>query len=116
MVNLILGTTSKGRKELFSKLGLKFVSKGSEVDEYFKGRPEKPEDLCLCLAKLKAEDVAQHFSEGLVLGFDTVALFENEIIEKPKSREEQYQRLKRFSGKKLVVYTGILLILRIKRL
>ena len=110
MIQLILGTTSQGRKDLFEQLGVNFISKGSNIDEYFENRPQNPKDLCLALSKLKAENVAQSFSEGLVLGFDTVALFENTILEKPKSRKEQYERLKRISGKKLEVYTGIYII------
>ena len=110
MTQLILGTTSKPRQQLFSQLGVDFISKGSDVDEYFEGRPDTPKELCLELARLKAENVSQHFSKGLVLGLDTVAFFEGEIIEKPKSRDELYLRLQRFSGNTLTVYTGIHII------
>ena len=64
MVKLILGTTSPHRKKAFLFLGLDYECRGSDVDEYFEGRPDNPEELVRHLAKLKANAVAAHYSEG----------------------------------------------------
>ena len=107
---LILATSSPHRKRTFSTLGINFVAEGSDVDEYFDGRPESPGELVLHLSQLKAKAVAGKHSEGIVVGFDSVAYFQGEILEKPKSREEAYQRLKRLSGQQYDFYTGIYMI------
>ena len=82
--NLILATTSPYRLEIFKKLGLHFTSEGSNVDEYTADRPSNPEDLTKYLAKLKAESVAENYQTGIVIGFDSVGLFNGEILEKPR--------------------------------
>ncbi len=110
MVKIILATTSPYRREAFKFLGLNFVVEESGVEEYFKGRPKRPEALVKQLAKLKAESVAKNHSKGIVIGFDSVCWFKNRIFEKPKSRKEAFQRLKSLSGKNHQFYTGIYLI------
>ena len=110
MTKIILATISSSRKEAFKSLGLDFIAEGSNVEEYFDGRPNHPEELTQCLAKLKAESVAKNHKEGIVIGFDSILFFNNQIIEKPKSREEAYNRLKSLSGNKCQYYTGIYII------
>ena len=110
MIKIILATSSPSRKETFKSLGLDFIAEGSEINEYFDERPTKPEELTLCLAKLKAEAVAKNHKEGIVIGFDSVLFFNNQILEKPTSRGEAYNRLKSLSGNKCQYYTGVYLI------
>lgn len=110
MDKIILATTSPYRKAAFEFLGLDFIAEGSNVDEYFDGRPDSPEDLVKHLAKLKAEAVAKNHSQGIVIGFDSAGYFNGKIFEKPKSRQEAYERLKALSGKTHEFYTGIHMI------
>lgn len=110
MNKIILATSSPYRKEAFKFLDLDFTSKGSDVDEHFDGRPDSPEELVLFLAKLKAESVAKNYTEGILIGFDSVGWFNNTILEKSKSREETFDRLKALSGNKHQFYTGIHMI------
>jgi len=110
MTKLILATTSPHRKTIFDTLGLEYVAQGSDVDEYFEGRPENPADLVKELSRLKAESVAKRFSEGIVLAFDSVGFFDGEILEKPKSKEDAFQRLKSLSGETHYFFTGIHMI------
>lgn len=107
---IILATSSPYRQEAFKFLGLNFVTNASNIDEYFDGRPESPEELVTQLARIKAEAVAKNYSEGIIIGFDSVGLLNNEILEKPKSREEAFNRLKAFSGNNHQFYTGIYMI------
>jgi len=108
--DLILATTSPYRLEIFNKLGLHFTSKWSDVDEYTADRPSEPEALTKHLAKLKAESVAQNHKTWIVIGFDSVGLFNGEILEKPKSREEWFARLKAMSGNTFAFYSGVHMI------
>jgi len=110
MKKIILATTSPYRQEAFKMLDIDFEAAGSNVDETFDGRPGHPEELVLELAKRKAEAVAENYKEGIVIGFDSVGWFKGEILEKPKDREEAFQRLKKLSGNIHKFYTGIHLI------
>nr|MBA4405349.1 septum formation protein Maf [Nanoarchaeum sp.] len=109
-MKIILATTSSYRQEAFKSLNLDFTSEGSDVEEYFDGRPESPEDLVKELSKLKAEAVREKHTQGIVIGFDSVGYFKEEVLEKPKSRKEAYDRLKALSGNNHQFYTGIFMI------
>lgn len=107
MSKIILATSSSHKIKAFGSLGLDFISQGSEIDECFDGRPDLPEELVLCLAKLKVEAVARDHDSGIVIGFDSVGLYDGKIIEKPSSEEEVRQRLKMLSGKTYQFHTGV---------
>jgi septum formation protein len=108
---LILATTSPYRKEAFAMLGIPFEIEGSNVEEYFDGRPDDPSGLVSHLAKLKAEAVSDRHNEFCtIIGFDSVGWFNQEILEKPKSQEEAFERLKALSGSKYQFLTGIHII------
>ncbi len=109
-MKIILATTSPYRQEAFKSLNLDFEAEGSNVEEYFDGRPENPEDLVKELSRLKAEAVKGKHDEGVVIGFDSVGCFNEEILEKPKSRQEAYDRLKALSNNNHQFYTGIFMI------
>ena len=118
MTELILATTSPFRKRLFETLGIDFICEGSDVDEYTSNRPESAPELVKYLSRLKAEAVAKNHDSGIIVGFDSVAVYYGgtvnnpleEILEKPKSREEDFNRLKKLSGRVHYFYTGIHMI------
>ncbi len=110
MTKIILATSSPYRQEAFRFLDLDFVAQGSNADEYFDGRPDSPKELVLCLAKIKAEAVAKKYDTGIIIGFDSVGWFNRQVLEKPKSREEAFERLKFLSGNTHQFYTGIYMI------
>lgn len=109
-MKLILATTSPYRQEAFKQINLDFISQGSEVEEYFKGRPNNPRELVETLSRLKAEAVAERHNDGIVIGFDSVGAIEGKILEKPKSMEEEFIRLRSVSGKHCEFYTGVHMI------
>lgn len=109
-MKIILATTSPYRLQAFEMLGIGFMAEGGNVDEDFDGRPNKPDKLVACLAKLKAEAVAKYHSDGVVVGFDTVGWFNGQLLEKPTSREGAFDRLMSLSGNCYQLFTGIHLI------
>lgn len=109
-MKIILATTSPYRQEAFGMLDIDFEAAGSNIDETFDGRPDNPGKLVKELSKRKAESVAKKYKEGIVIGFDSVGWFQGEILEKPKDREESFQRLKKLSGNIHKFYTGIHMI------
>ena len=110
MPKIILATTSPYRIEAFKMLRIEFKAAGSEIDEDFFGRPDKPQELVKELAKRKAEAVAGKYTDEIVIGFDSVGWFQNKILEKPKNHEEAYERLMIMSGKAFQFFTGICII------
>ncbi len=106
MQKIILATISPYRKEVFGYLGIPFGVEGSNVDESQSER-DNPEELVKGLSKLKAEAVARNHSDAIVIGMDSVTYFDGQILEKPKSKEEDFQRLKALSGNNHQFYTGI---------
>ena len=110
MKKVILATASPYRQEAFRMLGIDFEASASDVDEDFPGRPTDPQELVKELARRKAEFVAEKYPSGVVIGFDSVGYFEGEVLEKPKTREESFDRIRKLSGKTHYFYTGICVI------
>jgi septum formation protein len=109
-MKIILATSSPYRIEAMKFTGIPFEAIGSNINEYFEGRPNKPRLLVKHLSKLKAEAVAKDCIDSLVIGMDSVGYFEGDILEKPKSYEEVFERLKGFSGRRHQFYTGVTMI------
>lgn len=110
MQKIILATKSLYRQEAFRFLDLDFSVEVSNVDERADGRPKNPEELVKHLSKLKAEAVAKNHSDEIIIGFDSVGWFNNMVLEKPKTREEAFKRLKSLSGNTHMFYTGVYMI------
>lgn len=108
-MKIILATSSPYRRETFGYLGIPFEAEGSGVDESQLKR-NNPEELVKQLSRLKAEAVAKNHSGAIVVGMDSVTYFNGKIFEKPKSKEEDFKRLKALSGKRHQFYTGIYMV------
>lgn len=106
MSKIILATTSPYRIEALKFLGIDFAAEGSKVDESQVER-EDPEDLVRTLSRLKAEAVAKNHQDAIVLGMDSIGCLAGKILEKPKSKEDEYERLKALSGNDFQFLTGI---------
>jgi septum formation protein len=105
MLNIILASKSKVRKEILENHKITCMVEVSNVDE----EPIKesllkegatPEIISKNLAELKANKVSQKVSNTLVLGADSVIDLSGELISKPESRDEALNILKKLNGKK----------------
>ena len=106
---IVLGSTSPFRKSILDKLNISFETDKPEVDET-PLENETAEQLVERLAVLKAEAVANRWTNSLVIGSDQVALFDNEILGKPHTHENAVKQLTRFSGNKVTFLTGLAVI------
>ncbi|WP_102345405.1 Maf family protein [Bacillus sp. Marseille-P3661] len=110
MKKLILASGSPRRKELLEKANIPFEIIISKVDETFDPN-EGPDEIVKSLALQKAEDVSKHQPEdAVVLGADTIVTFEDQILGKPKDKDEAKKMLQLLSGKEHVVYTGVAIV------
>mgnify|MGYP001334611188 FL=1 len=105
MLNIILASKSKVRKEILDNHNIKTNVEVSNVDEepikeslLKEGVP--PEIISKNLAELKANKVSQKINNSLVLGADSVIDLSGELISKPESRDEALSILKKLNGKK----------------
>ncbi|MEO8345223.1 MAG: Maf family nucleotide pyrophosphatase [Betaproteobacteria bacterium] len=106
---LVLGSTSRYRRELLERLGLPFTVAAPGVDETaIKG--EVPGQTALRLAEAKARAVAISFPDALVIGSDQVADCAGRPVGKPVTRDVAMDQLRTLSGQTVVFHTGVALV------
>jgi len=106
---LVLASASPRRKELLAMLDLPFEIVTSEVEET-SVTATTMQDYVKGVALLKTRDVAQKVSNATIIGADTIVVFDNELLHKPKTREEAISHLTRLSGKRHAVMTAVAII------
>ena len=104
MVDIILASKSKVRKEILSKHNVSINVEPSNVDEdviknSLLKEKASPEIISKSLAELKSCKVSQKKTNRLVLGADSVIDLNGELISKPKNRDEALKILKKLNGK-----------------
>lgn len=112
-MKIILASKSPRRKELLEQIGLEFEILVSEKEECI--LTEIPRQLVENLSKQKAEDVyemckGKYEEPMLVIGADTVVSLGENIMGKPKDREDAKRMLRSLSGKTHSVWTGVTVI------
>lgn len=103
---LVLASASPRRKSLFSMLGVPYDVITSDVEET-SVQAEDPLDYVREVALLKTKDVKGKNDDRTVIGADTVVVFENTLLHKPKSREEAIHHLERLSNNRHQVMTAV---------
>ena len=107
--SLVLASASPRRKELFSKLGVPFEVITSSVEET-SVQASAMEDYVREVALLKTRDVARKEKGKTIIGADTVVVFEDTLLHKPKNEEEAIAHLARLSGNVHLVMTAVAII------
>ena len=106
---IILGSASPRRKQLLIELGIDFTIKTTQKKEYY---PKNLDNVQIVefLAKQKAKFI---LAEGrlagnyLLITADTIVIQNNEILHKPKNKDEAIKTLEKLSGKKHKVISGV---------
>jgi septum formation protein len=102
---IILASKSPRRRYLLEQAGLKFSVIPSSIDEA-KIPLCSPETYVRILSEAKADDISKKYPEKWVIGADTIVLKNNDILGKPRSRDEARTMLKQLSGQVHQVLTG----------
>ena len=103
---LVLGSSSRYRRELLERLHLPFTVAAPESDESpLPG--EAPHALALRLALAKAHAVAALHPQAIVIGSDQVADLAGEPLGKPGNHERATAQLRRMSGRTVVFQTAV---------
>lgn len=106
---LILGSTSRYRRELLQRLRIPFDVRSPHVDET-PAAGEAPAALALRLAIAKARAVAQLHPNAVVIGSDQVADLDGTPVGKPGTHEKATEQLRAMRGKAVVFQTAVAVV------
>ncbi len=103
---LVLGSTSKYRKELLSRLAYSFEVAAPPIDEEKEKDPSlSPRALAEKLAELKAASLKH--PDKVVIGGDQLVAFDGRILGKPHTPEKAVEQLLSMQGKTHELITAI---------
>ena len=107
--NIVLGSASPRRKELLSDIILKFSILTTTKKETFLSSLNG-EEIAEFLAKQKSKFLSENLKQkDLLITADTIVLLENELLNKPKNKEEAFKTLNKLSENTHKVITGVCL-------
>ena len=102
--NFLLASNSASRYKLLKNAGLNFIKttplcNEEQIKTKLLGLKINKQNLSKHLAKEKALSVSKKNKNKLVVGADTVIIFQNEIINKANNLNDAKKKLKKLSGK-----------------
>ena len=107
--NITLGSASPRRKELLSDIGVRFSIQTTDQEETFL-TTIKEEKIAEYLSRQKSEFLSGNLQQNdLLITADTIVSFNNELLNKPKNKEEAFKTLNKLSGNTHKVITGVCL-------
>ena len=112
MVDIILASKSKVRKEILERNGISITVEPSSVDEDIIKKAllkdnATPEIISKNLAEIKANKISLKKTNNLVLGADSVIDLNGELISKPENRDNALKILKKLNGKKHFLISSV---------
>ncbi|MGL5822598.1 MAG: Maf-like protein [Sarcina sp.] len=110
-MTIILASQSPRRQELLKKITEDFIVIKSNFDESSVKYDGDVADYVVELAEKKAKEVAKNVKKPhIIVSADTVVVFENNILGKPKNKEEATCMLRLLSGNNHKVCTGLYIL------
>jgi septum formation protein len=107
---LILASSSPRRQELIQSLGLPYIIRVSDADETVDEKIT-PAELVELLSLRKAatvRDILQDTEkQGIIVGSDTVVVYQGQVLGKPTDEEHSFRMLKALQGNIHEVYSGV---------
>ena len=102
----VLASSSPYRKKVLGQVLDHFICQAPDIDETPLAG-ESPDALASRLAHTKAQRVARHYRNAVIIGSDQVAVLDNHILTKPGSFEVAKEQLTRCAGRKVSFLTGL---------
>lgn len=107
MTKVILASSSQRRQDLLKQISVDFEVRIPNVDES-SITDKNPKRKAMKLAQLKSKAVPIN-EEEIIITCDTLISINNEILEKPKNKEEARQMLTLMSGNTHTVYSAVVI-------
>lgn len=111
-MRIILGSSSPRRKELLSKIVDEFEVIPSNFNEDTI-KEKEPEKLVEQLSKYKGQEIYKRLDlneDFIIISSDTIVFLKNQLLGKPKSKEEAFKMIRNLQGNKHTVYTGLFVL------
>lgn len=105
-MEIILRSASPRRKELLEKANYKFKIDVADIDETMDATLT-PYDNVKRLGLLKASANKEDFYGNILIGCDTIVVFDEVIYGKPIDEQDAYNTLRKLSGNKHQVMSGV---------
>lgn len=100
---------SPRRRQLLRAFNLPFTAHTADIDET--PRPgELPVDLVCRLSREKAQAVAGHYPQAVIIAADTIVVFNGQILGKPADPAQAKAMLAEMSGRSHLVYSALTLM------
>ena len=103
---IILASQSPRRAEILRMIGVSFKIESSNIHEEI-NQKIKQNEIPINLSKAKAEKISHKYPDKIIIGADTVVVFNKKIFGKPKDKNESKKMLKALSGNCHEVITGV---------
>jgi len=103
---IILASQSPRRAEILRMIGVSFKVESSNIYEEI-NQKIKQNEIPINLSKAKAEKISHKYPDKIIIGADTVVIFNKKIFGKPKDKNESKKMLKALSGNCHEVITGV---------
>ncbi len=107
-MDIVLASASPRRRELMRYITDNFTVVTSTVDESIVTE-QSADKLVERLAVLKAEEVAKHYPNSVVIGADTVVVCDDTVLGKPTDKADATRQLRMLSGRAHRVLTAVAL-------
>ena len=103
---IILASQSPRRAEILRMIGVSFKVESSNIHEEI-NQKIKQNEIAINISKAKAEAISHKYPNDIIIGADTIVVFNEKIFGKPKDINESKKMLKALSGNSHKVITGV---------
>ncbi len=111
---IILASASPARGAILANAGVRFHQRPSMVDEAEEHKhfasSLAPVEVAMALARLKADNVLEMEPGAIVIGADQVLAIGGVIFQKPRSREEAREQLRKLRGRTHYLHSAAVLL------
>lgn len=115
MIRYVLASASPRRRELLGQMGIYFEISPAQGEEII--TKEFPADIVEELSYEKACEIADKYLDKykndttVIIGADTIVAYNNEIMGKPKNKDDAVNMLTKLQNDSHQVYTGVTLVI-----
>ena len=103
---IILASKSPRRAEILKMIKINFEAVPSNIKEEINPKIDQNE-VAKSISRTKAETISHKYPSDIIIGADTIVVFNEQIFGKPKDKNESKKMLKALSGHSHKVITGV---------